>query len=261
MDGWVQIIRGPRPKSEKWPKAGQQKVHPKRNQSDVSRGHPQPTRQWERDSGLLQRSTSRPPEAAAAEASLEVERLQGAISALGEGNPLSAPLQAALRSARTKSKVLPVNERVEACKGFLERAKKRLVRIEAVIAKAHEQKLIFEAELREGEAHLLQLQAESKVQPQGPSVTELQRRIDQLIQERDALQKNPPKTGLWMTDGTPPIVQEIPPMPEDRQDLEGWLSCRNCELRNALEFGLWAKWELWWHKGLRGWLHSRKISP
>ena len=26
MDGWVQIIRGPRPKSEKWPKAGQQKV-------------------------------------------------------------------------------------------------------------------------------------------------------------------------------------------------------------------------------------------
>ena len=26
-------------------------------------------------------------------------------------------------------------------------------------------------------------------------------------------------------------------MPEDRQDLEGWLGCRNCELRNALEFG------------------------
>ena len=136
MDGWVQIIRGPRPKSEKWPKAGQLKVPPKRNQSAVSRGHPQPMRQWERDSALLQRSTSRPPEAAAAEASLEVERLQGAIAALGEGNPLSAPLQAALRSARTKSKVLPVNERVEACKGFLERAKKRLFRTEAVIAKA-----------------------------------------------------------------------------------------------------------------------------
>ena len=240
MDGWVQIIRGPRPKSEKWPKAGQQKVPPKRNQSAVSRGHPQPMRQWERDSALLQRSTSRPPEAAAAEASLEVERLQGAIAALGEGNPLSAPLQAALRSARTKSKVLPVNERVEACKGFLERAKKRLVRTEAVIAKAHEQKLIFEAELREGEARLLQLQAESEAQPEGPSVTDLQSRIDQLIQERDALLKNPPKTalpGLWMTDGTPPIVQEVPPMPEDRQDLEGWLSCRNCELRNALEFG------------------------
>ena len=181
-----------------------------------------------------------PPEAAAAEASLEVERLQGVIVALGEGNPLSAPLQEALRSARAKSKILPVNERVEACKGFLERGKKRLVRTEAVIAKAHEQKLIFEAELREGEARLLQLQAEFEAQPEGPSVTELQSRIDLLIRERDALQKIPPKRalpGLWMTDGTPPIVQEVPPMPEDRQDLEGWLSCRNCELRNALEFG------------------------
>ena len=56
----------------KWPKAGQQKVPPKRNQSNASKGHP-PTRQWERDSVLLQRSSSRTPEAAAAEASLEVE--------------------------------------------------------------------------------------------------------------------------------------------------------------------------------------------
>ena len=119
--------------------------------------------------------------------------MQGATVALGEGNPLSSPLQAALRSARTKSKVLPVNERVEACKGFFERAKKRLVRTEAVIAKAHEQILIFEAELREGEARLLQLQAESEAQLEGLSVTDLQSRIDELIQERDALLKNPPK--------------------------------------------------------------------
>ena len=220
LDGWVQVIRGPRPKSEKWPKAGQQKVPPKHNQSAISRGHPQPMSQWERDSALPQRSTSRPPRSS---------RRQGKI-----GNPLSAPLQAALRSARTKSKVLPVNERVEACKGFIERAKKRLT--EAVIAKAHEQKLIFEA----GEARLFQLQAESEAQSEGPSVTDLQNKIDQLIQERDALLNNPPKTavpGVWMADGPPPIVQEIPPMPEDRQDLEGWLSCRNCELRNALEFG------------------------
>ena len=26
-------------------------------------------------------------------------------------------------------------------------------------------------------------------------------------------------------------------MPDDVQDVEGWLSCRNCDLRNALEFG------------------------
>ena len=28
-----------------------------------------------------------------------------------------------------------------------------------------------------------------------------------------------------------------PFLEEDRQDLEGWLSCRNCEVLNALEFG------------------------
>ena len=39
------------------------------------------------------------------------------------------------------------------------------------------------------------------------------------------------------TDGVPSILQEVPPIPVDRQDLEARLSCRNCELRNALEFG------------------------
>ena len=27
-------------------------------------------------------------------------------------------------------------------------------------------------------------------------------------------------------------LKDVPPMPGDRQDSEGWLSCRNCELRN-----------------------------
>ena len=51
------------------------------------------TRQWERDSVLLQRNNSRSPEAMAVDVSLEVERLQRAIAALGEGTPLYAPLQ------------------------------------------------------------------------------------------------------------------------------------------------------------------------
>ena len=146
-------------------------------------------RQWERDSALL-RSTSRPPEAAAAEASLEVERLQGAIVALGEGNPLSAPLQAAFCSARTKSKVLPVNERVEACKGFVERAKKRLVRTKAVIAKAHEQKLIFEAKIEGRRGTSLPVQAESEA-PRGSighRFAKQNRPVD------PGARKNPPKT-------------------------------------------------------------------
>ena len=215
-------------------------VTPKRSQSAVSRGSPQLPR-VERDNVLPLRSGSRPPEAVAAEASVEVECLLGAIAALGESNPHSTPLKEAIRVARAKSKVLPVTERIEACKSFIERARKRLVRTEAVIAKAQEQKAIFESELRDGEARLAQLQSLSEAQreqPAGPSVVELQRRIDQLVQECDALKANPTRKelpGVW-TDGVPPILQEVPPIPGDRQDLEAWLCCRNCELRNDLEF-------------------------
>ena len=240
LDGWVQILRGPRPKADRWPKASVQprQVPPKRIQSAVSGGSVRPS---ERD-GVLQRHRSRPREEVAAEASSEVHRLEGAIAALGESNPLCAPLKDALRVVRAKSKVHPVKERVEACKGFIERAKKRLTRTEAVISRAHEQKSIFEAEVRDGEARLLQLQAELDAQPEpvgpSPSVAELQRKIDQLVQERDALKVYPKQLpGVWMADGAPMALKDVPPMPGDRQDLEGWLSCRSCELRNALEFG------------------------
>ena len=154
-------VRGPSPKAEKWPKAGQQpnQVHPKRSQS-ASRGRPQSsTRQLEKDSDLPRRRGSRPPEAVAVEAILEVERLQGAIAALGEGNPHSVPMKEALSVARAKSKVLPANESIGACKSFIGRAKKRLIRMEVVIA-THEQKSIFETELRDGGARLLQLQTD-----------------------------------------------------------------------------------------------------
>ena len=39
-----------------------------------------------------------------------------------------------------------------------------------------------------------------------------------------------------MGDG-PPSLDNVPPAPSDVQDMEHWLSCRNCELRNALEHG------------------------
>ena len=35
----------------------------------------------------------------------------------------------------------------------------------------------------------------------------------------------------------PPCVNQVPPIPQDCAELEGWISDRNCDLRNALEFG------------------------
>ena len=70
------------------------------------------------------------------------------------------------------------------------------------------------------------------------------RHIDLLVRERDALKPAPGRqvgggeeSGTRMGSG-PPCVENIPPMPtSDLQDLERWVCDRNCDLRNAMEFG------------------------
>ena len=82
--------------------------------------------------------------------------------------------------------------------------------MEAVISRALEQKVVFEKEVQEGEARLQQLE-ESQSRRTGDaaaSVTELQRRIDDLTRERDSLRAAAPRVlqGVWMADG-PPVVE------------------------------------------------------
>ena len=179
----------------------------------------------------LQQSASRPPDRVSAEATEEVQRLEAALSSLGEGNPQAKPLVEALRVARAKAKVLPLEEQIIACKNFVERARKRVTRVQAVISRALEQKVVFETEVQEGEARLQHLEESHS-----------HRTVDaaaDLTRERDSLRAATPRVlpGVWMADG-PPVVESIPPIPMSSvQDIEGWLSNRNCELRNALEFG------------------------
>ena len=189
---------------------------------------------------ISHRQPSRPPEQVVAEANEEVLKLEAAVRALGgESSVHAKPLVEALKAARAKSRVLPVTERLVACRNFLERARKRVARAEELIAKATEQKSAFVLEVQEAEERLQQLEAEAAkpAPPSVPTVTELQRRIEELVRERDALRVNVPMHGVWSGDG-PPSIDAIPPMPSSNlQELQGWLSDRNCELCNALEFG------------------------
>ena len=104
---------------------------------------------------------------------------------------------------------------------------------------------MHEEEVAEGERRLALLQAGATIPGPDPTpqVTQLQQQIDSLVRKRDALRANAvaatvpqDKPAHWMGNG-PPSVENIPPMPTNPQDLEGWLSDRNCELRNAMEFG------------------------
>ena len=45
------------------------------------------------------------------------------------------------------------------------------------------------------------------------------------------------KSAVPTSAGDGPLVDSVPPLPTRGQDVEEWVSDRNCELRNALEFG------------------------
>ena len=94
------------------------------------------------------REASRLPEVVGADAISEVERLEAAIGVLGETNSHAQLLLNALRVAKSRSKLPPVEERVEACNTFLERARRRVICSE-VITRAQEQKAVFVAEVED----------------------------------------------------------------------------------------------------------------
>ena len=161
--GWVRVLRGPRPKSEQWPAANAKKPASL------------PKNRWRREQsiptqpGLWKlpppRPPSRAPEVVAAEATEEVRRLEAAVSALGEGNAHSKPLLKALEVARARSHIEPVDKRIDSCKSFLERARKRAGRLEAVIARATTEKDVCLQEIVESERRLGQLEVQARVRP------------------------------------------------------------------------------------------------
>ena len=77
---------------------------------------------------------------------------------------------------------------MDSCKLFLERAKKRVQRAQEVIDRACEQKILYEAEVVEGEERLAKLVVEAaNIQSPPvvtPQVSELQARIDALVVAR-----------------------------------------------------------------------------
>ena len=111
------------------------------------------------------RPPSRAPEVVAAEATEEVRRLEAAVSALGEGNAHLKPLLKALEVARARSHIEPVDKRIDSCKSFLERARKRAGRLEEVIARATTEKDVCLQEIVESERRLGQLEVQARVRP------------------------------------------------------------------------------------------------
>ena len=152
---WVRVLRGHRPPSVQWPKAGQQQERQTGLQRSGGRWRQQlrlpqdVTRQDHR-----QGQNFRPLEECAAAARARIPQLEAALAALGNSTgPEVVALQQALKKARTYAEGMPVATQLKECQLFVERTEKKIASIDQ--EQAHEMKL-----LEEGRARLERLRKE-----------------------------------------------------------------------------------------------------
>ena len=216
-DGWVQVLRGPRPPAAKWPMA------PK--QHSVASGHSKPTTAGQTQTKVrsleaalaalgpeesvakaevesaLQRAkqgsrvTRLDPDTKVAVARERVAWLERTLAAMGDfEGPEVASLRTALKQAQKEAKEMPVDVQIRDREAFIERAHKK-------IAKIDEERASEVKSLEEAERKLLELRAQSQTarQPDSGSevhqlrsmVSQLQAQIDSL---RDSAGPNPKRT-------------------------------------------------------------------
>ena len=115
--GWVQIVRGPRPKSVTWPRADNQPTKPQVASAKPPGGQRRP--------GVAPQTRPRLSPEAVVEVSLsKVAKLEKALEVLGDREgPVYEAMQAELKRARSAAQLQPASVRLEQCRSFIERAK------------------------------------------------------------------------------------------------------------------------------------------
>ena len=237
--GWVQIVRGPRPKSVAWPRAN---IQPTKSQV-ASVKPPQ------RRTGVAPPQTRpRPsPEAGVGVSLSKVAKLEKALEVLGDTEgPVYEAMQAELKRAKSAAQLQPASVRLEQCRSFIERAKKRISDLEA-------EKAIQETELKEAEVRLVRLEAEvaaplpqATVQPaqeirtDSAQVQFLQQMVNKLQEEKDALaaELHAPVERPRVRQRVSHIPEVVPPMPTlIPHDLSNWILDRHSDLQEAMSAG------------------------
>ena len=120
--GWVQIIRGPRPPSMQWTRAGQQSRQP------VQRPQPSHAPQG-KTSGIR---PFQDPSVKVAAAKERVAKLEIAMAAMeGIEGPEVEMVRAAHQRALEVIQGVPINVQVKECESFLVRARSRLAELDS----------------------------------------------------------------------------------------------------------------------------------
>ena len=124
--GWIQILRGPRPKSVQWPLAKDR--HQPGPQEGVSGRWRQPKSAKGAPSGSRPRIN---PDVAREMAHTKVSRLEKALEAMGDlQGPVVEALKADLVKARAASKKPSVEVEIDECRKFISRAERRITELD-----------------------------------------------------------------------------------------------------------------------------------
>ena len=232
--GWVQIVRGPRPKSEQWPR----RVTMPEHQPSVAQKSP-----VSRPPQAFARSAKEKvnPDVARCAALTQLQKLEKALEVMGDAEgPAVDALKLELDKARRAAKVAPLSVQIPATQEFIKRSEKRLMDLE------EERKA--EAELlQDAKERLAQLEVANRAEanvsaPPAPPPTwaqemeVLKARLSSVEEERDAAvratacKRRAPVRSTSSTD--------IPLMPVHvPKDLDDWMCDRNMDLQEALSVG------------------------
>ena len=111
-DGWVPIIRGPRPPAEVWPREGR----------NVSATHPKPSvagRAQRVLQGRWRQHQRINPDAAREMAQSTVVRLEKALEAMGDKGPVVEVLKSELTKAKSASRQPPLDLEPDQCRKYI----------------------------------------------------------------------------------------------------------------------------------------------
>ena len=257
-DGWVQILRGPRPVSQKWPSAKANRQQPEQVFGRRTSVSERPGR-WRREPQFVgQPSQPRPrlsPEESRAGATTKVARLQAALLTLGPEDLVEkAALEASLQKAQVQATVPPVAEQVKQTTQFIERAKRRLSSASEWVQWAQDWHSQCSKELAEAEERLVRLRAEEVHPMEEVIVTDWEAEAKTLRQQIVELEGQRKSSVMSRVVASHPeqssveavqVVQERAAkrracgeeVPSSPQLLSEWLCAKHLELRDALEMG------------------------
>ena len=163
-EGWVQVIRGPRPKSVQWPRAPKGLKHQQQRQPGATQQGRwrQPHVQGRQGQPQAPKTGIRAPhpDEKVAVAQERVSKLEAALRAVGDDDDTAPNLREALKRARQQAVPLSIPDKVAQCESFLERARKREAAARELLLQAQTELTRLSAEVVEGEQRLATLRAE-----------------------------------------------------------------------------------------------------